>query len=104
MRLELELAVILVLTIIGSSVFAVFELETLGRRKVLKWLILSGLTLGIYRLVGHSALILPLGGALAGSAFHLWWCRRHGIHPLRATPRRKYYQLRGWSWPDGGER
>src|SRR6266536_9694 len=103
MGIELELTVLLVLTILGSSLFAVFEVETPGWRKAVKWGLLAGLTLGWYRAAGHTALILPVGIALAGSVFHLWWCRRHGIHPLRATPRRKYYQLRGWTWPDGGE-
>ena len=29
-----------------------------------------------------------------------WWGRKHSIHPVNATPRRKYYQLRGWDWPE----
>ena len=27
-----------------------------------------------------------------------WSC--HGIHPFRATPRRKYYERRGWTWQE----
>jgi hypothetical protein len=45
----------------------------------------------------------PLGAALpdtaagiAGVAFHIWWCRMHGIDPVHATPRKRYYELRGW--------
>ena len=38
--------------------------------------------------------ILGLPGA--GLAFHLWWCREHGIDPLTAEPKEKYYELRGW--------
>ena len=41
-----------------------------------------------------------LGLAAVGAAFHYWWCRANGIDPVQALPRRKYYQLRGWSWPD----
>jgi hypothetical protein len=33
-----------------------------------------------------------------GIAFHCWWCIKNDIHPLRATPRRRYYELRGWDW------
>jgi hypothetical protein len=31
-----------------------------------------------------------------GLTVHLLWCRKHGIHPLTAEPREKYYALRGW--------
>jgi hypothetical protein len=34
-----------------------------------------------------------------GLAFHLWWCRRHGIDSLRAEPKERYYELRGWDQP-----
>ena len=27
-------------------------------------------------------------------------CRKHGIHPLHATPRRRYYELRRWEWKE----
>jgi hypothetical protein len=97
--IELELAVLLAVAIVGPAVFAVFELETAWWRKVLKWALLSVLTLGLYRIAGHWALLLPLGAGLAGLGVHFWWCRKQGIHPLRATPRQRYYQLRGWEWP-----
>ncbi len=100
MGVELELYVLLAMLILGSSVFAVFEVETAGWRKALKWLIVSGATIGLYYAVGHVALALPIVLAALGASFHTWWCRRHGIHPIHATPRRRYYQLRGWPWPE----
>jgi len=93
-----ELAVLLALAILGSSVFAIFEIETPGWRKALKWSLLTAVTLALYRMAGHWALLVPLGAGLAGISVHIWWCRRHGIDPLRATPRRRYYELRGWTW------
>ncbi len=99
MGVELELAVVLLIVILGSSIFAVFEVETPWWRKLLKLLIVAGGTVGLYYGVGHWALALPLGLAALGGAFHFVWCRRHGIHPLNATPREKYYDLRGWTWP-----
>ncbi len=99
MGVELELAVVLLIVILGSSIFAVFEVETARWRKLLKLLIVAGGTVGLYYGVGHWALALPLGLAALGVAFHFVWCRRHGIHPLNATPRKKYYKLRGWTWP-----
>jgi hypothetical protein len=35
-----------------------------------------------------------------GLVVHLVWCRKNGIDPLRATPRRRYYEMRGWDWPE----
>ena len=96
--MELELAVLLVVAVIGPAVFARFEIETAPSRKLLKWGVVVGLTLALSRLVGHWALALPTLGGLAGVTGHFVWCRRNGIDPLEATPRRKYYALRGWAW------
>ena len=90
MGIVLELSVLLSIAILGQSIFAVFEVETPAARKILKWTIVAGLTLGLSRLVGHWAVLLPILGGLAGVIGHIVWCRRHGIDPLRATPRRKY--------------
>lgn len=100
MGIELELGMLLALAILGQSTFAVFEVETPAWRKILKWAVVTGGTIGLFAAVGHWALALPAAGALAGGGFHVWWCRRNGIHPLRATPRRRYYELRGWPWPE----
>ena len=50
-------------------------------------------TLGLYQAAGHVALVPILVGG-AGSIVHVTSCGRTGIHPLHATPRRRYYQLR----------
>jgi hypothetical protein len=96
----LELSVLLALVTIGPAVFAVFEVESAPWRKVLKWGIVIALTLGLHRLIGHWSVLLPVILGAAGLTFHFYWCRRNGIHPWRATPRRRYYQLRGWDFPD----
>jgi hypothetical protein len=99
MGVEQELAVLLAVSVIGQSTFARFEIETSAIRKILKWFMVAGLTLALYRAVGHWALLLPVAMGAAGMTFHVIWCRRNGIDPLRATPARKYYELRGWAWP-----
>ncbi len=98
MGIELELAVLLILQVVGTETFAPFEIETPTWRKILKWLILASITLGLYALIGHWAAAVPVGLGLLGLTFHLIWCKKNGIHPLRATPRRRYYELRGWPW------
>jgi hypothetical protein len=100
MGIELELAVLLAFSVIAQSAFARFEIETPAVRKIVKWFVMIGLTLGLSRLVGHWALLVPVALGAAGTTFHIIWCRRNGIDPIRATPTRKYYALRGWKWPD----
>jgi hypothetical protein len=95
---ELELLVLLALSIVGQSIFARFEIETPAWRRIFKWLIVTAGTLGLYLVAGHWSLIFPLATATAGLTFHFIWCRKHGIDPIRATPQRTYYQLRGWQW------
>ena len=100
MGIELELAVLLALVILGSAVFGVFEIGSPRWRRVLKWLVLCGGTVGLYSVFGHWALVFVLAAAVGSIGYHLWWCRRHGIHWLSAAPRRKYYELRGWRWEE----
>ena len=46
---------------VGSSFFAVFEVETPPWRKLTKWLVVAGGTVGLHALVGHWALAFPAG-------------------------------------------
>jgi hypothetical protein len=97
MGIELELAVLLAITTLGQVGFGHFEAETSKARRLIKWAIVDGATLGLYFAVGHWALAFPIGMVALGLGFHFWWCRRNGIHPFHATPRRRYYELRGWA-------
>ena len=98
MGIELEWFCLFMANVLGTSIFTRFEVETFWWRLTRKWLVLAGLTYLVYRLAGHWALLVILISAVGGFSFHLWWCRKKGIHPIRATPRRKYYDLRGWEW------
>ncbi len=98
MGMELELGVLLIIQLIGSQAFAVFEIETPAWRKILKWLTLDALTLGLAIWIHHWALLLPAVILLAGTCYHIWFCRKNGIDLLKATPRKKYYELRKWKW------
>ena len=100
MGIELELLVLLLIMTLGTSFFAVFEVETPSWRKAVKWTVVHASTIGLYFAVGHWALALPLAAAALGTTFHFIWCRKQGIHPGLATPRRRYYELRGWQWVD----
>ena len=98
MGIELELGVLLGILLFGSAIFAPFEVETLAWKKILKWSIVTGLTLSLHAFIGHWAVVVPFGFLCVGAVVHFVWCRKNGIHPVQATPRRRYYQLRGWEW------
>ncbi len=98
--IELELGVLLGLLLFGSEVFAPFEVETPAWKKILKCSFVIALTLTLYGFIGHWAAVVPVGLGSLGLVVHFVWCRKNGIHPFRATPRRRYYQLRGWDWHD----
>jgi len=100
MGIELELSTLLFLSVVGMVTFGRFEVETAVWRRLLKWAIISFGTVGLYQLVGHWSLLFPTAGMVVGSIVHTVWCRKHEIHPLYATPRRRYYDLRGWTWTE----
>lgn len=98
MGLELEWFVLLLICVIGKSIFSRFELETPAWRLILKWLIIIGITYSLYLSGGHSAAIGFIFGFLFLSlCVHFLWCKYHDIHPIKASPKEKYYQIRGWS-------
>lgn len=96
MGIELEWFTLLVIAISGEILFGRFEFGTALWKRFLKWGIVLSMTYGIYVVAGHWALAFILLLSAFGLSVHFVWCRRHGIHPLRATPRWKYYELRGW--------
>ena len=100
MGVELELGLLIVIQIIGTSIFAPFEIESSPLKKIIKWMIIAALTIFLYVIIGHWSIIIPLIIPLMGLTYHIHWCRKNGIDPLKATPRKQYYKLRGWKWPE----
>lgn len=100
MGLELELILLLMVQTLGTAVFGRFETETPIRRRLLKWFIVHGGTIGLYFLVGHWSLLFPLAMAVSGGTLQVIVCRKHGFDLIYATPRRAYYAYRGWEWPE----
>lgn len=100
MGIAWELAALLLLQTFFISAFARFEVETPLVKKLLKWLILDGITIGLFYAFGHWAIIFPFIALIPGTVYHFIWCKKNGIDPLQATPRKKYYTLRGWKWEE----
>jgi hypothetical protein len=69
-------------------------------KRLSKWAFYFGVTALLSRGPGRPwtfAWIFGLPGV--GLAFHLWWCKKHGVNPLTAEPKERYYDLRGWGPP-----
>lgn len=95
--MELELLLMNVLIMTGFVFFGHFEEKTARWRRVLKWVVYMTVALLLIPSVGRPwSFLVIVFPALLGVSVHLWWCRKHSIHPLTAEPRDKYYALRGW--------
>ncbi len=98
--IELELFVLLIIQTVFISAFAKFEVETPLIKKLVKWFLIDAVTIGLYYLVEHWAVIFPILGLVPGIIVHFTWCKKNRIDPWKATPRKKYYELRGWKWEE----
>jgi hypothetical protein len=45
-------------------------------KRIMKWLVIDGITIGLYFLVGHYALIFPLATILIALTIHFTVCRK----------------------------
>jgi hypothetical protein len=100
MQIELELFTLLIIQTTFISAFAKFEIETPLIRKLVKWFIIDGITIGLYFWVSHWALLFAILALVPGTIYHFIWCKKNGIDPFKATPRKKYYELRKWAWTE----
>jgi hypothetical protein len=70
--------------------------------RIVRWLAYLAVTGVLGTTIGRPwTLLWILGLPLIGATLHVWWCLKHGIHPLTAEPRDRYEQLRGRG-PRGG--
>jgi hypothetical protein len=99
--MEIELLTLFGLQTIGIATFSRFETGRPWWQMLLKWPVTLLLTWLVFKNYGHvgTMIFIPFVFLLS-LTFHFIWCFRHGIHPIKATPRKKYYNLRGWHWED----
>jgi hypothetical protein len=65
--------------------------------KLSKWALVFGVTALLSGGPGRpSTFVWIFGLPGVGLAFHVWWCKKHGINPPSAEPKERYYELRGW--------
>ena len=98
-QVVLDLAIAFVLWLFGFTLF--------GRFVVPRWKIggkfafYLGVAAMLSYLIGHWSLVWIVGHPLVGIGGHVWWCSKHGIHPVTCTPRDRYLELRPWAREPG---
>lgn len=97
----MEVAVVAIIFAVGNILFGHWEAETPKWRRLLKFLLILGLTLGLSAALGRRWAFFFLGAlALVAVIIHGWWLPwRHGINGWTGEPKEKYYALRGWKYP-----
>jgi hypothetical protein len=99
--MEKELLALLFINVMGYAIFGKFESHSPWWRSVLKWSAMVAFLWTLTAYFGHAvALIVLLILTIMAISIHILWCTKHGIHPIAATPRRKYFELRGWKWEE----
>jgi hypothetical protein len=84
---------------LGQGFFRNFQGETPRATTFKKWLVYFALVFLLELTVGRPWSFIWTFLPVVGMVGHFAWCFRHGIHPLTAEPRDRYYALRGWSLP-----
>lgn len=96
----MEVAVVATIFAIGNIVFGHWAAETPTWRRLLKFVVILGLTLAISAGIGRRWAFLFLGLLGIGVVIvHAWWLPKHGINGWTGEPKEKYYALRGWKYP-----
>jgi hypothetical protein len=96
-----DLAVVASIFAVGGILFGHFEERTPKVRRVAKFVLFMGLTAVLSATLGRAAVYVML--AVFFGAFvviHGWWLPKQGVNGLTGEPRRRYYELRGWHWPE----
>jgi hypothetical protein len=93
-----EIAMVCGLTAFGSIFFGHFEEHTPKFRRVLKLLMFILIVVLISKYAGRVWALGFLGALLLGVVYiHGFWLPSKGINGLTGEPKRKYYELRGWT-------
>jgi hypothetical protein len=93
----LEVVIALTVCVFGSLLFSGFQGRTPRSSTLKKWLVYFAVLAVVGLTAGRSWSLLWALMPVFGLVAHFAWCFRHGIHPLSAEPRARYYALRGWS-------
>lgn len=91
-----DIAVVMSIFAVGNILFGHFEEHKPKLRRLLKVVLIVGITV-VLSLAGLRwvAYVLLGGLGLAAAYVHAWWLPRHGINGFTGEPKAKYYELIG---------
>ena len=93
-----EIAVVCGLTAAGSIYFGHFEEHTPKFRRLLKLVFFNLLVILLSKYLGRAWSFGFLGIMLIGVVYiHAVWLPKKGINGLTGEPKRRYYELKGWT-------
>ena len=93
-----EIAIVCGLTAFGSIFFGHFEEHTPKIRRVLKIVVFIVIVVLLSRYAGRAWAFGFLGAMLLAVLYiHAIWLPGKGINGLTGEPKRKYYELKGWT-------
>jgi hypothetical protein len=97
----MEVAVVAIIFAVGNIVFGHWEEQTPKWRRLLKLVVVLGLTLALSAWLGRAWAFGFLGllGVFAVIVHAFVLPRRYGINGWTGEPKDKYYALRGWKYP-----
>ncbi len=96
-----ETTIITSIFAVGNVFFGHFEEGLPKWRRVAKMVFVTAFAIAITALTGRTGFYVALGCMAGLFVFvHFWWLPKHGIHPLTAEPKERYYQFRGWKLPE----
>lgn len=96
----MEIAIVATIFALGNILMGHWEEHTPKWRRVLKFFVVTGVTVGISAWLGRAWAFGFLGllGVLV-IVVHGWWLPRNGINGWTGEPKEKYYAMRGWKYP-----
>jgi len=91
-----DIAVVMSIFAVGNILFGHFEEHKPKLRRLLKVVLVVGMTV-VLSLVGLRLVAYVLLGLLGLAAVyvHAWWLPSHGVNGLSGEPKAKYYELIG---------
>ncbi len=91
-----DVAVVMTIFAVGNICFGHFEEHRPKWQRLLKVVLILGVTLCLSATLGrawaYGVLSLPL---LAAVYVHAWWLPKHGVNGWTAEPRERYHELIG---------
>ena len=93
----LEFMVALCVLFVGTYFLKNFQGETPRAVTLRKWLVYFTVVALLTLTVGRPWSLLWALAPVFGFIGHVLWCWKHGVHPITAEPRDRYYAARGWN-------